>query len=361
MRLWILPVLWLIAILAACNSDEEASPPTSTSAPALLSTIPGGGWRAVGVGVNPVNQRVYVVWSMGQDRLRLAAINSSTGAQIAETWLPQGEFFNQIESNPVTGMVYAVDALSNTLYILDGDTNELLVRTQGRRGTGQAVAIDATTNLVYWTDFDITVIDGTSGEIDHTISFEGNPQIIDLAINPNTHLMYASSWNDKVFVINLDDGTRVASIDVSGPASIAINPVTNRIFVSSHSTPEVTVIDGSTSTVSATIPLAGPSPAESPLYLTAPDIGIDSRANRIYLTIDDNGTVDVVDGATNTIVQSIAVGGEPTNIAVDETTGRAYVIDSTFGPGASGVFVIGRPDGSTLSSSPSATATPSPY
>src|SRR5437899_8336097 len=41
-----------------------------------------------------------------------------------------------------------------------------------------------------------------------------------------------------------------------------------------------------------------------------------------------NGTVTVIDGATNAVITTVAVGVEPLGVAVNATTNKVYVTDS---------------------------------
>ena len=47
--------------------------------------------------------------------------------------------------------------------------------------------------------------------------------------------------------------------------------------------------------------------------------------NRVYVCNQDDGTVSVLDGSTNTVLATVPVGTEPDGIAVNPTTNRVYV------------------------------------
>ncbi len=92
---------------------------------------------------------------------------------------------------------------------------------------------------------------------------------------------------------------------------IAVNPATNRVYVTTFG--GLTVADGATNSVITQIPLPSAGP-----------VAVDDVANRIYVG-DGSGAVTVVDGATNA-TSTVAVGSSVQAIAVNTTTGEAYVL-----------------------------------
>ena len=54
-------------------------------------------------------------------------------------------------------------------------------------------------------------------------------------------------------------------------------------------------------------------------------IGINVRTGRAYVINADDGTVSVIDGDTDAVVATVAVGGHPYSIAVNSATGVAYI------------------------------------
>ena len=119
-------------------------------------------------------------------------------------------------------------------------------------------------------------------------------------------------------------------------ASIAINPITNRIYIGSALTNlGLNVIDGATDTVLPPIPLN----AE---FTEVSAIAVDIATNRIYATEQYSNVLDVIDGNTNSLIAVISIPGNPSAVAVNPITNRIYV--ATFGGGT--ITVI---DGATNS------------
>jgi len=119
--------------------------------------------------------------------------------------------------------------------------------------------------------------------------------------------------------------TVVATIPVGtspngGPNGVGVNPSTNRIYVSLNSN-NVSVIDGATNAVVATIPVGAPWTANA-------GVGVNPSTNRIYVTNTNSNNVSVIDGASNTVVAAMGVGSLPVAVGVNPSTNRIYVANA---------------------------------
>ena len=82
-----------------------------------------------------------------------------------------------------------------------------------------------------------------------------------------------------------------------GPLPVKVNEQTNRIYAADSCGDAVSVIDGATSSVAATVTVGRGSSA----------VALSEATNRIYAA-NSNGTVSVIDGATNAVAAVVAVG-----------------------------------------------------
>ena len=98
----------------------------------------------------------------------------------------------------------------------------------------------------------------------------------------------------------------VTTIPVSATAGVAITPDGNRAYVTSPGEGTVSVIDTATNTVVATIPV-GVGPI---------GVAITPDGTRAYVTNGDSNTVSVIDTATNTLVATVPVGVRPVAVAI---------------------------------------------
>ncbi|MGB0066365.1 MAG: Ig-like domain repeat protein, partial [Terracidiphilus sp.] len=149
-----------------------------------------------------------------------------------------------------------------------------------------------------------------------TISAGSNPEAV--AVNPVTNQIYVANENSgNVTVI---DGATTATTTVSvgsGPLAIAVNPVTNEIYVANFYSSNVTVIDGAT-TATAMV-----SAGNNPQAVT-----VNPVTNRIYVANPGNGNnMTAIDGATNATT-TVSAGDNPQAIAVNPVTNRIYVANN---------------------------------
>jgi len=218
------------------------------------------------------------------------------------------------------------------------------------------VAVNQTTNTIYVADLDfdtVTAIDGATNTAT-TIQIGGKNALGDLAVNEKTNTVYALNDGTQsssltgivitpgfVAVINGATNTVTATIALPDLAShMAVNPVTNQIYVSTLSAigngpvVNVTVIDGATNTITKTISI--------PLLVS--ELAVDSARNLIYamnISEPGNGNLAVIDGATGTVKGTIQVGYNDTGFTLNPTTNIIYVPDAH----GNQVYVI---DGATL-------------
>src|SRR5690606_21909227 len=87
----------------------------------------------------------------------------------------------------------------------------------------------------------------------------------------------------------------------NGPLGVAVNPVTNLVYVANSLDDTVTVIDGSTNEVIEAVTVGnGP-------Y----GVAVNPNTNRIYAANYFSNTVTVIDGSTNEVIEAVTVGNGP--------------------------------------------------
>src|SRR5438094_5838335 len=96
------------------------------------------------------------------------------------------------------------------------------------------------------------------------------------------------------------------------PMAVAVNETTNKAYVINHNSSSVTVIDGKTRTVIATVKTgAGPE-----------GIAINPLTNRVYVANPGDSSVTVIDGATDTVTATVRAGSYPQALAVNTATNK---------------------------------------
>ncbi len=138
-----------------------------------------------------------------------------------------------------------------------------------------------------------------------------------LAVNSQTNRIYVTSlFGNQVSVIDGATNTVTATVQVgSCPIAIDVNPATNMIYAGNGSGGSVSVIDGSSNAVVATI--GG--------FSFPYGIRVNPVTNQIFVSAFGAHTVSIVDGATNQVIGTIPVGVGPYGLAVNQRLNLVYV------------------------------------
>src|SRR5882724_8413683 len=118
------------------------------------------------------------------------------------------------------------------------------------------------------------------------------------AVDPKSHHGFSSS--SPVVMWDTKTHETLKSIEVQGrPDGILFEPVTERIYVFSHSQPNATVIDGQDGSIVGTIDLGG-----------APEQAASDGQGHLYVDIEDKDNVAVVDVKTLKVTAHYDLGGK---------------------------------------------------
>jgi YVTN family beta-propeller protein len=278
------------------------------------------------IAVNPVTNKIYV------PNVRDNTVTVIDGVTLATSTVPVGSAPAALAVNPVTNKIYVTNADDNTVTVIDGQS--LSTQTVPVGEGPLAVTVNSVTNKIYVGDqrflgtSAVSVIDGATNtvatvDLNGTADFQyGNSALI---LDAVTNQVYAMGY---VYLFVIDGVTNIVTpvqLPVYGCSqTVAVNPVTNRIYIPVNCQNDVVVIDGSSNNIVGTVP-TGTYPSE---------LSINSVSNQIYVTNLDDSSLTVIDGATNawTILN---VGASPQVVAANPVTGLAYV-----GNGDSSVSVI---------------------
>ena len=144
---------------------------------------------------------------------------------------------------------------------------------------------------------------------------------------------------NQIHVIDPSTNNIVTTLAVGSPTNfitnqsyIAVNSVTNRVFIADFNDDKLTVVNGATNAVIATIAMPfGPS-----------TVAVDQVMNRVYVGNATARSLTIIDGASLRVVRSLALPIAPVMLAVDSSLSpaRIYAV-STANEGA--VSVIDDP------------------
>jgi len=134
-------------------------------------------------------------------------------------------------------------------------------------------------------------------------------------VNPVTDKIYAIGGGvGTVAVIDGTTNTITATVPAgTNPVAVAVNPVTNKIYVANQGSGSVTVIDGATN-ATTTVP-AGTIPNA---------VAVNPVTNKVYVTNGGSANVTAIDGGTNATT-TVAAGDRPIAVAVNPVTDKIYV------------------------------------
>jgi len=336
----------------------------------LVATLSDPGAIApVAIAVNSVTNKIYVANSgIGANRGNISVIDGVTNS-IATVTDPLASEPLALAINSVTNMIYVANG-SGGLTILDGATNAVTNINTGGSPKNTAVAVNTVTNTIYvavgiacsyadgkWVcgGGGFFVIDGATASVMNLPGLWSNGNSV--AVNPVTNKIYVTngsnspnSASDSITVINgaTDSTTTVTDPNAVGPFALAINIAAKKIYVANSASNNVTEIDGATNSVSVVADANAVRPHA---------LGLDETTNKVYVANagdypdggENPGSVTVIDAATNSTVTIIDPKAKtPTAVAVNPATNKIYVVNS----GSNNLTVIaggGTPTSHTLS------------
>lgn len=166
---------------------------------------------------------------------------------------------------------------------------------------------------------DITVLDGGNFTVIAKIPTGPSPQV--LALNQVTNKLYVTDpVENTVTAVDLSQDAYPSKVIPVGqmPRSSYINTVTNKIYVSLSGENRIAVLDGATDLLETTIDLG--SRKGFPLL-----ISINEKKNEIYVADYSANFVSVIDGTTNKVIKTIKVGQKPIWVSYYPELNNIYV------------------------------------
>ena len=167
-----------------------------------------------------------------------------------------------------------------------------------------------------------------------TVGVGNSPAAV--AVNPVTNRIYvANTAGNSVTIIDGSNNSTTTVNVGTGPQAIAVNPVTNEIYVANTGSNNVTVINGADNTTATVNVGSGPQ-----------GIAVNSATNKIYVANTGSNNVTVIDATDNlNITTPVGAGTGPVSVAVNMVTNKVYVSNH----GSNNVTVINGVDNTTSS------------
>jgi YVTN family beta-propeller protein len=249
-----------------------------------------------------------------------------------EATIPVGVFPEGIAylANAGDDSVYVTNSASNTISVINTATNTVDDTIDSTRGlvtnslpTGIAIGADDTIYVaLFGSDRLATISPATNSVNDSQPLFGGASDPWSVAVfgdGTGDDTVYVASQTPVVSVFDAVPFDEESNIDLPGGTSLRQIAVHKgeTVFVTNFSEGTLSVISGATQTLDDTITVGG-NPA-----------GIASTAgNTIYVANNQGNAVWAIDADTGAVDDTIAVGAKPTSVAYDRNFHRLYVANS---------------------------------
>ena len=310
------------------------------------------------------------------------AAGSASASQAVLATIPLSQSGGRVAVDSTLNRVYVTNQVAGTATIIDGASNAVLGTFPSIPG-GLGLAVNSQTGRIYVSDYGhlpahvgvfdsagvllanvdtdpsfdlvvnevtnkvyagvisafgggrVSVIDGTTNAFS-TLNVPGPSDAI--AVNESTNILYTAyalccghDVRNGIRAFDAATGTLVASrLSESDFYFIAVDETHNKLYASRTCCSTdigLHVLDGSTLTEITSLPFGGAADGRYPGMMA-----VDSQRNRLYVAQPFNtaaaGDLTVVDTTADTVVDTVHVGGVGSAIAVNETTGLVYVLDT---------------------------------
>lgn len=219
------------------------------------SKLASGGQRPGNVAVDPDLCRMYVANTASNS---IAVFNICANQQLASISLGDGHSPDGIAVLTTTNTIYVANAAADSVSVINGDTLALSETIPIGPQPGQ-ISANPQTNKVYVTNRGtppgsagaVTVIDASTQNVQKTIDLSiGSPvpapEPYGVAVNPVTNRIYVASASGKLVIIDGQNDEVIHAVAPpvpSGLDAVGVNPSSNNVFVSSTSGNMVFVYD----------------------------------------------------------------------------------------------------------------------
>jgi len=249
--------------------------------------------------------------------------------------------------DPKTGILYVAVQPANAVYAVDPATG-VIIANISVGSYPRDLAVDPNNGMVYVVNQgsdSVSVIDSTTNRVVSTVAVGRNP--VEIAVNEKTGLVYVpDEMSHELTVINGSTNSVIAEVTLgcNGPCtnsttgvpnSVDVNPDTGMVYVVSNGVDSLQLVNGSSNQVVETVRVG-----------TYPDgVAVDPQSGTVYVANMLNDSVSVVDPLSGSVVRTLNVGVHPGDVAFDQTMGDVFVANE----GNSSISVIGAATNTLLS------------
>jgi YVTN family beta-propeller protein len=294
-----LPDLWTVASafsgrLAAIDTATDTVGRSRTPFNAVVNAI----------AADPTSARVYLGFLYLGDG-RVVRLDPYTLRVLRSTpYLGHGQWSMAV--HPDGSRLYTTSIDNGPIDVFDTETLALIATIGSGTRAGIAISPDGS-RLYAGYGTSVLVADTATNAIVTTVPI-GGIGTWGLAVHPDGTRVYATDSFGFVQVIDTATNTVVDGVLVGlNPHGIAVHPDGTRVYVANTVSNTLTVLDATTLAILADVPVGSGPPL--PINDNSPsDVIAHPDGTRVYVTLGPDGTVAVLDTATDTITTEITVG-----------------------------------------------------
>jgi YVTN family beta-propeller protein len=217
-----------------------------------------------------------------------------------------------------TGLVYVANEGEDSISIISG--NRVVRTVSAPKSPACLAALDGHLYAGGRGENALAVLDGVSGKHIATVPLKASIGILALAVNPTNQLLYASVYR-AVEIVNLKELTIVGRLDQEVYLTLGVDPTSERFFITEYdakSGEHYLVAYDALGQREVGRVLIGGDPR---------GMDIDASGGRIYVANSWTNDISVIDGRTLNVIASVPVGLRPLDVAVGRD-GQVYVVNS---------------------------------
>lgn len=162
----------------------------------------------------------------------------------------------------------------------------------------------------------LAIADTSTNTVLTTLSAIDSPYGV--ALSPDGSRAYVGAYPNLIYVVDTASRTVVAQLQAPLPEQVVVSPDGKWVYASSETSPDLSVIDTSTNTVTRVVPTG---------LVNAANIGLTPDGKKLFVSAASAGygSLVVIDTTTFAVTQIPSSASGCTNIAMSPTAPRAYL------------------------------------
>lgn len=320
------------AAFAALTMASTASAQTIEK---TVKVAPGGLYEIV---FNPADNDLYVaaVGPRSANQAQIVRLQGQSLAPESSVDVSANPLYG-LNLNPRTQVLYGTDTRAGAVTAINARTGEVIstIRNGDEEGAHvRQVVVDETNNKVYVSvvggEADdaakpnlVWVIDGATNKVERAIPVAIGA-LTGAALDPATNRLYVTGMSsNEVAAIDLATGETVGKWPSHGDSAInvAVDSEGRRLFVANQKSGELTVLNADT----------GALIHKAATGAGALSVAYNGAVKQIYVANRQAGTVTVLDSDTYEVKANLETGTFPQTIAIDRATNAVYVSNKARG------------------------------